>query len=163
MPLPPALQGGNYNPGTFVQLSTYSQGVRGITFDNNGQLWVAYESGNMVGAYNKQGYSVKNISISSPIGMFFDQKTNYLYIGSKSGNVVKRYNTATSQWSGTTYSTSSLNHPAGLAVDSPNQILYVASQDDSSVLKFNAASGSFLGTVISSLPDKPEDILLSNC
>jgi len=126
LPLPPALANGDYNPGTFAQYDPSSNGIRGLTFDAKGNLWVASEDTNQVTAYNPSGYSVVNISVSGPVGVFFESATNKLYIGSKSSNTVKVWNLSTNNWSSLEFSDPNLSHPAGIAVDTPSSNLYVA-------------------------------------
>ena len=97
-----------------------------------GNLYVASEDTNQVTGYNNAGYSFVNISLEGPVGLFFENTTNLLYMGSKSTNAVTVFNVHTGKLSSLTFSDSSLSHPAGIAVDTATSTLYVISQNKNS-------------------------------
>jgi len=162
MKLPPALSGGDYDPGTFAEFYG-GNGVRDILFDKNGMLYVASKDSGGVVVYNSSGYTTHNISIDGPVGLAYDSVRNILYIGSEDLQEVRAWSITAHTFLPMIFSGYSLSHPAGVAVDSIAQILYVVDQEADSVLAFSTQTGDFLRTVVSYLDDSPECIILSSC
>lgn len=146
-------------PGTFIQFDKSNSGVRSLAIANN-HLFVADEDANAVQMYSLKGNLKSSVPANSPVGLFYDGTSNLMYYGSKDDNVVYSFSIASMLPMGK-YTNANLSHPAGIVAY--EDTLFVLSQDTNSLMSFNTTSGAFISTVIASLPDSPEQIMLSNC
>jgi len=150
--------------GTFVALpdngSGEDQGLRAVTFDDAGLLYVAHRDMNVILTYDPSGNLVGKQTIVEPIGLFYQSNFSNgqaaLFASTKSGSVYSYYVKEEqlqplSQFDG-------IGHGTGLAVI--NSTLYVLDQDGHCMHTFNVFSGNQIDTI--TLPYKdPEQVIIA--
>lgn len=103
------------------------------------------------------------IPVEKPIGLFYDRHTDIVYIGSKSkkfGGAVYALDGLNLQVLGV-FTLKDMDHPTGLTVH--GDVLYVCDQSMNSILAFDTKTQEYLDTVVREMPDKVEQIVLSDC
>lgn len=161
------------NPGQYIKtfISSGLRAVRGLACD--GQYWyVADEQGGSKKAgavliYDLNGNVQENaITVTDPVHLFFDG-TQYLYIGSGSGNSVMVYDTKAPNYTppsifGTSKPNPAIDATAGLAAPGDG-FIYVASRKGRQILKYPLTTSTTAGqgaVLFDQLPDQPEFIAL---
>jgi hypothetical protein len=178
MPLPSALQRSEnpsdpYYNGTFFQYGApgkvrkkMDQGIRSIISVGE-TLWIAYERLDCVKIVSfKSGEELHTISISRPIGLFYDEN-NAVYIGSRENvnGVVFTADAKSFKISDKTFKHEKCFHPTGLAAY--NDTLFVACHHINGIVTFDIESRSYLGPILERSTRKKdfriEQIILSMC
>lgn len=158
-----------FYPGTFVQFGAaaphdvYEQGIRSILHYRD-TIWIANE--------NIDGVAVADINtgiihdivvVHCPIGLFFDETSGLIFIGSKAkhwGGGVYAVSPKTLRIVAN-YTTHRMNHPTGITVH--QDILYVAEQTRGEILVFRVSTQEYLGRIVKKTPGQIELLLLSDC
>jgi DNA-binding beta-propeller fold protein YncE len=139
-------------------------GMRGISVDENGLVYVASKDANSVLVFKGiSGASVGSIPVQDPIGVFA-RSGSLLYVtqGGDAGNVLA-FNRSLATFAPVWTSVRTVGHGAGIALDPSTGSLFVNEQDTYSVLVFDADSGAFRNTLLSGLTNVPEQLLFANC
>jgi len=172
MEWPPAiemLKRDDFYDGTFLQFgrpeehSKDDQGLRSIIHVRT-DIWIAQETYNgVVIASVNTGVIVEVVPIYQPIGLFYDEYLDLVFIGSKS----KRYEGVVYAVDAKTrsvymqYPHPDITHPTGIL--SYDGILFVADQNMNQILTFDVHSGEFLRILPINLPGNIEQLTLSEC
>ena len=169
---PPAVQmlkRDDFYDGTFLQFgrpeehSKADQGLRSVIHVRT-DIWIAQETYNgVVIASVSTGVIIEVVPIYQPIGLFYDEYLDLVFVGSKS----KRYE-------GVVYALDEkkrsvymqyphpdITHPTGILTY--DGILYVADQNLNQILTFDLNSGEFLRILPINLPGNIEQLTLSEC
>ena len=153
-----------YSQGSNQVFATSSKSPRGVAVDQStGYVYFSDEKSNKVEVYSNKGHQVSEIQISRPIGLHIDNTVTpaQLYIGSNGDNtkqIVAYTLSGGSPSPNGKFTHSGMGHPAGITTY--NSRLYVLDQDNTSLIYFSIPTQQYLGTLASSLPDKPEQLLL---
>ena len=173
MDLPPAFylsRREDYFEGTFMQFGSprehrihSDEGVRAVLGVRTNIL-IANEDLNGVAVVSSEtGLISEIIPVEKPIGLFYDEHTDVVYIGSKS----KKFSGAVYALDGLNlqilgiFAVEGMDHPAGIAVH--GDVLFVCDQTQNIVVAFDTRTQEYLGIVVKDFPDKVEQIILSNC
>lgn len=146
------------NPTSITQFVSVPN-PRGVAVDSSGNLYAASEDLNAVLVFSSAGAKKGTISIDTPIGVYVNGSV--LYVSSKSNKNPGVYSyDVTSLKHLLTYVTPD-NHPTGILTTGGS--LYVLGQQNGKLYRFRQSDASYIGVVISSFPDTPEHIILSQC
>lgn len=172
MPWPPAiemLKRDDYFEGTFMQFgkpelhSKEDQGLRSI-INVRTDIWIAQETYNGVVIVSiTTGVIIEVVPIYQPIGLFYDEHLDLVFVGSKS----KRYEgvvyaiDAKSRSIYMEYPHPDITHPTGLTTY--DGILFVADQSMNKIFTFSIKSGEFIQIISINIPGSIEQISLSYC
>jgi len=171
IPLPPSfhhLRRDDYFDGTFVQFGKpreqekSGQGVRAIIRVRT-NIWIANEDLNGIAVTSiNTGLITDIIPVDNPIGMYYDEDREIVFVSSKSntyGGVVFAFESKNFKELHH-YTIDGMPHPTGLVVH--HGILYVAEQINRAILKFDVETRHFLGE-LTSVPGTVEQLILSDC
>ena len=172
LPWPPAiemLKRDDYFDGTFMQFgrpeehAKDDQGLRAIISVRT-DIWIAQETYNgVVIASVNTGVIIEVVPIYQPIGLFYDENLDLVFIGSKS----KRYEgvvyaiDAKSRSVYMEYPHPDITHPTGLSTH--DNILFVADQNLNKILTFDIRTGEFIQIIPINIPGSIEQITISSC
>lgn len=172
IPWPPAiemLKRDDFFDGTFMQFgrpeehAKDDQGLRSIISVRT-DIWIAQETYNgVVIASINTGVIIEVVPIYQPIGLFYDENLDLVFIGSKS----KRYEgvvyaiDAKSRSVYMEYPHPDITHPTGITTY--DGILFVADQNMNKILTFDIKSGEFIQIIPLNIPGSIEQITLSYC
>lgn len=165
MDLPLALQGtSGTKPGTFYQYrykNTPAEGVRAIAFVKE-NLWVANERVDGVDVVNPDGHRIHRVKVRSPIGVYYSQRHNVVFISSKSSyGLIYAFDPSTYKIK-RRFHRAGMTHPTGITVY--EDTLFVLLHKMGSIITFDVNSGDFISTVKSGFASNTlEQIALSNC
>jgi len=158
-----AKAGDAIKPNPFA-MSGSGEGTRGIAYDKQHDLvYVADEANDIVRVFDASSRSaLHQISVSNPIGLFIEETTAVLYVGSKDDDApsVKAFDMSSRKLL-QSYSHDSITHPAGIAAR--DGLLFVLCQDQRKLASFDVASGKYQHTLVRDFSDDPEGLLISPC
>jgi hypothetical protein len=154
---------------TFASSGRSTHSVRGVAFDNNGNLYAADEGNNRVVVYGPGSRhfpflgaitNSKNHSVQGPVALWFDGDS-LLYVGSPGNQRIFTY--AVSGVASGNFEADSLvqdstrlDKVSGIAV--AGGYLYTCSRKTNTVYKWST-SGEFVAVFASGFPDTPEQIV----
>lgn len=148
--------------GTFVQFYAWQE-VRGITFDNEGIIYVAVKE-NGVFRFDLEGFNVGLLPITKPIALWYDANRRALYAGSNKGkhSVVYEWDVVLGKVNRTLgIDDKQLSHPAGIV--SYKDTLYVISQDENEIVSYDLSTGLYKRSIYHGFPSAGEQLILSAC
>jgi DNA-binding beta-propeller fold protein YncE len=154
---------------TFVTTSSSTHSVRGLAFDNSGNLYVADEGNNRVSVFSPAGTFLgaitqsKNHTISEPVALCFDAASGTLYIASPGNESLFTYDVsgvAKKDFSANfLFTNSQLDKLSGIALDLSGNI-YTANRKDNTIEKWTASGSSWSSSPFAGpFGDSPERII----
>ena len=119
-------------------------GAQGVTFDSQGNLYVANYNTNQILIYNSQLIQTSSISkgLSGPNRLAFDSEGN-LYVSNNKGNSITVYDPSGNQLTSRTI-TNRIKSPSGVAVDSAGNV-FVCDNGSNLIAAYNS-NGVLIGT-----------------